>query len=34
MTHNLEVTGGFTKGVWQPLDGIDAADQDAVALQE
>ncbi len=34
MTHNLEVIGGFTKGVWQPLDGIDAADQDAVALQE
>lgn len=34
MTHDLEVIGGYTNGAWQPLDGADAGDQDAVALQE
>lgn len=34
MTHNLEVIGGYTNGGWQPLDGADAGDQEAAALQE
>lgn len=34
MTRNLEVIGGYTNGGWQPLDGADAGDQDALALQE
>ncbi len=34
MTHNLEVLGGYTKGAWQSVDGADAGDQDAIALQE
>lgn len=34
MTRNLEVIGGYTNGGWQPLDGADAGDQDAAALQE
>jgi hypothetical protein len=34
MTHDVQVIGGYTKGAWQPLDGVDPGDQDAVALQE
>lgn len=34
MTRDLEVIGGYTNGGWQPLDGADAGDQDALALQE
>ena len=34
MTRNLEVIGGYTNGGWQPVDGADAGDQDALALQE
>lgn len=34
MTRKLEVIAGYTKGAWRPLDGADAGDQDAIALQE
>lgn len=34
MTRVIEMLGGHTKGAWQSLDGANAGDLDAVALQE